>query len=111
LGTSEVIVAVANDGVAGIPGALRLTLESVDGRFRQSGSLDGGHPHGGKIRQASFLLPREIGGSEMRLRAEVETKGGVRRPIQWACAQRLNGDGSFPISLKKPADAGWLKGV
>jgi hypothetical protein len=111
LGASELIIAVANDGVAGIPGVLRLTLESADGKFRQSGSLDGGHPQGGKVRQASFLLPREMGGSELRLRAEVETKGGVRRPVQWACAQPLNRDGSFPITLKKTDEAGWLKGV
>ena len=111
LGTSELIIAVANDGVAGIPGVLRLTLESPDGRFRQSGSLDGGHPHGGKVRQASFLLPREMGAAELRLRAEVETKGGVRKPVRWACAQPLNPDGSFSIKLKKADEAGWLKGV
>jgi hypothetical protein len=111
LGTFELILGVANDGVAGIPGVLRLTLESADGKFRQSGSLDGGQPHAGKIRQASFLLPREIDGGELRLRAGVETKGGVRRLIQWACAQPLNGDGSFPITLKKADEAGWLKGV
>jgi hypothetical protein len=110
-GTSELLIGVANDGVAGIPGVLRLTLESPDGKFRQSGALDGGHPYGGKIRQASFLLPREMGGLELRLRAEVETKGGVRRPVQWACAQPLNPDGSFSITLKKPNEAGWLKGV
>ena len=56
------IVAISNDGVAGMPGVLRLTLESRDGRFRQGGSLDGGHPHAGKIRQASFLLPHELDG-------------------------------------------------
>jgi hypothetical protein len=83
LGTLELIIAVANDGVAGIPGVLRLVIESADGKFRQSGSLDGGHSHGGKTRQASFLLPRDISGAEIKLRAEMETRGGVRRPIQW----------------------------
>ncbi len=111
LGTFELIIAVANDGVAAIPGVLRLTLESADGKFRQSGSLDGGHPHGGKVRQASFLLPREMDAADLKLTAEVETKGGVRRPVQWACAQPLNRDGSLPITLKKAGDAGWLKGV
>jgi hypothetical protein len=111
LGTSELIIAVANDGVSGIPGVLRLTIESADAKFQQSGSLDGGHPHPGKVRQASFILPREINGSELRLRAEIETKGGVRWPVQWACAQPLNPDGSLGITLKKLDDAGWLKGV
>jgi hypothetical protein len=63
------------------------------------------------VRQASFILPREINGSELRLRAEIETKGGVRWPVQWACAQPLNPDGSLGITLKKLDDAGWLKGV
>jgi hypothetical protein len=111
LGTFELIIGIANDGVAGIPGVLCLTIESADRRFRHSGSLDGGHPHGGKVRQVSVLLPHEMGGSELRLRAEVETKGGVRRPIQWACAQPLTPDGSFSITLKKANEAGWLKGV
>ncbi|MFL6350706.1 MAG: hypothetical protein ACJ74Z_02480 [Bryobacteraceae bacterium] len=111
LGVSELIIGVANDGVAGIPGILRLTLETPDGKFRQSGSLDGGHPYGGKVRQASFLLPREMGGLELRLRADLETKGGVRRPVNWACAQPVNPDGSFSIRLKKANESGWLKGV
>jgi hypothetical protein len=110
-GTAEVIVAISNDGVAGIPGVLRLTLESRDGRFRQAGSLDGGHPHAGKIRQASFLLPPELDGGELHLKAELETRGGARRPVRWACAQPLNPDGSFSINLKKAGDPGWLKGV
>ncbi len=111
LGTFELIIAIANDGVAGIPGVLRLLIESGDGKFQQSGSLDGGHPHGGKVRQASFMLPRGMGTGEIRLRAEVEGKGGVRRAVQWACAQPLNPDGSFTITLKRNDEAGWLKGV
>jgi hypothetical protein len=109
--TFEVIVGVSNDGVAGIPGLLRLTLETPDGKFRQSGYLDAGHPHGGKIRQASFLLPREIDHGELRLTAELESKANVRRPVQWACAQPLNSDGSFSIHLKATGDRGWRKGV
>ncbi len=111
LGTFELIIAVANDGVSGIPGVLRLVLESADGKFQQSGSLDGGHPHGGKVRQASFLLPRGMAGGELRLRSELETKGGVRRPVQWACQQPLNADGSLTVTLKRADEAGWLKGV
>lgn len=109
--TFEVIVGVSNDGTAGIPGLLRLSLETPDGKFRQSGYLDAGHPHGGKIRQASFLLPRAIDRGELRLRAELESKAHVRRPVQWACAQPLNPDGSFSIHLKEAWDHGWRKGV
>jgi hypothetical protein len=109
--TFEVIVGVSNDGVAGIPGLLRLTLETPDGKFQRSGYLDAGHPHGGKIRQASFLLPHEINRGELRLRAELTSKAHVRRPVQWACAQPLNQDGSFSIHLKEAGDKGWRKGV
>jgi hypothetical protein len=49
-------------------------------------------------------------GKKMKLRAEIETKG-VRRPVQWACAQPLNPDGSFPIKLNTFDDPGWRKGI
>ncbi len=110
-GTSEVIVAFANDGVAGVPGVLRVYLESPDGKVRIGGSLDAGHPHGGKLRQASFVLPKGMEGQKMLLRAEIETKGGVRRPVRWACAQPINPDGSFTIRLKQHSDPDWRKGV
>lgn len=110
-GAMEVIIGVANDGVAGIPGALRLTVEMPERKFRLSGVLDAGHPHGGKLREAAFVLPREIDGGQLRLHAELETKDGVRRPVRWACGQALNGDGSLSIELEKAAAKGWLKGV
>ena len=109
-GTSELIAALANDGVAGIPGALRVYVESMDGRFSIGGSLDPGHPHGGRLRQASFILPQGLEGQKMKLRAEIETKG-VRRPVRWACAQPLNPDGSLTIQLKKSDEKGWRKGI
>jgi hypothetical protein len=109
-GTSEVIVGVANDGVAGVPGLLRLSLESMDGKFRMSGSLDAGHPFGGRIREASFILPPGMEGAKLKLRAEIETKG-VRRPVNWACEQPLDPDGSFVIELQRFDAEGWRKGV
>jgi len=109
-GTSEVIICVANDGVAGVPGVLRLGIESIDGKFRMSGGLDAGHPYGGKVRLASFVLPREIADRRFKLRAEIETRG-IRRPVQWACEQPLDADGAFPIELQPPDAPGWRKGV
>ena len=96
---------------AAIPGNLRLTLQSGDGKYRDSGSLDGGQPRAGKIRQASLILPRDLNRGDLKLTAELESKGGVRRPFRWACVQTLNSDGSFPIHLKQAGDAGWRKGV
>jgi hypothetical protein len=109
-GTNEVIVCVSNDGVSGVPGLLRLSLENMDGKFRMSGSLDAGHPYGGRIREASFIIPREISDRRFKLRAEIEIKG-VRRPVAWACEQPLESDGSLSIELKAPDAPGWRKGV
>jgi hypothetical protein len=110
-GTDEVIVAVSNDGVAGVPGVLRLSLEGLDGRIKMEGSLDAGHPYAGKLRQASFLLPKNSDGLKFKVRAELETKGGIRRPIKWATAQPVNSDGSITFELLRRDDKRWRKGV
>ncbi len=54
------------------------------------GSLDAGHPYAGKLRQASILLPKGMDGQKMKIRAEIETKGGIRRAVNWASAQSSN---------------------
>ena len=110
-GTSELVVALANDGVAGVPGVLRVSVESADGRVRVGGGLDAGHPHAGRVRQASFLLPPGLEGQRLRLRAEVEMKGGVRKPVRWACAQPLEADGSLVVELMRLDDPRWRKGI
>jgi hypothetical protein len=109
-GTNELIVAIANDGVAGVPGILRVFVESMDGRVKVGGSLDPGHPHGGKLRQASFILPKGMDGQKMKIRAELETKG-IQRPVRWASAQTPNSDQSLTIELLRADDKRWRKGV
>jgi hypothetical protein len=109
-GTDELIMAFVNDGVAGVPGVLRVFVETPDGKVRVGGGLDAGQPFGGRLRQASFLLPPGLDGSEMVVKAELETKG-VRRPVRWASAQPVNADGSLTIHLKSHADVGWRKGI
>jgi len=109
--TDELVVAVANDGVAGVPGILRIFVESLDGKLRIGGGLDAGHPFAGKLRQASFLLPKGLDGQKLKIRAEIETKAGIRRPVQWACAQPVNTDGSLTIQLLRHDDKRWRKGV
>jgi hypothetical protein len=110
-GTDELIVAFANDGVAGVPGVLRVYIESTDGKFKVGGSLDAGRPYGGKLRQAAFILPQGMAGQQMKIRAEIETKGGIRRPVRWATAQATNPDGSLTIQLISNEDKRWRKGV
>jgi hypothetical protein len=109
-GSDELVVAFANDGVASVPGLLRVVAETRDGRLLTGGSLDAGHPFAGRLRLASFRLPPGLGGSDVRLRAELDVKGG-RRPVRWACAQPLDADGTLVVRLKKPGEPDWRKGV
>lgn len=46
----ELIVGIANDGVAGVPGVLGVYAESADGRVKIGINLDAGEPHVGQIR-------------------------------------------------------------
>jgi hypothetical protein len=96
--------------VAGVPGVLRVHAETADGAASVGGGLDAGHPHGGRLRQASFRLPRALEGGTVRLRAEIETRG-VRRPVRWGCAQPVNADGSLDVRLLAADDPKWRKGV
>jgi hypothetical protein len=90
------IVGFANDGIAGVPGVLRVNVESEDGKVLKSGCLDAGYPLPGKIRQAQFVLPQGTQWKGLRLRAELEVKG-MRYPVRWACHQKLNDDGSLTL--------------
>jgi hypothetical protein len=108
--TDELVVAIANDGAASVPGVLRVFAETRDGKPLASGGLDAGHPFAGRLRLASFLLPPGMGGGEVRLRAELEVKG-VRRPVRWACAQPLDADRALVVRLKNHDEPDWRKGV
>jgi len=109
-GTAELIVGIANRGVAGVPGVLWLQLSSPDGQLKLRGTLDPGQPVGGGIRLVSFFLPPDFGG-QVQLSAELELRPGVLRPVAWACEQPLNADGSISIQVKKIDDPNWRKGV
>jgi hypothetical protein len=109
-GTSELIVCVSNRGVAGVPGVLWLQVESPDHRFKLRGALDAGHPYGGSLREASFLLPQGLNG-KIQLSAQLEIRPGVIKPVAWACEQPLNANGSVDIEVKTAEDRGWRKGI
>jgi hypothetical protein len=109
-GAPELIVAVANRGVASIPGVLWLHLESPDGKLKLRGALDAGHPYGGGIRQGSFTLPSGYVG-KIHLSAQIEMRPGVLKPVAWASEQPVNADGSISVDVKSNADPGWRKGV
>jgi hypothetical protein len=90
------IIGFTNDGIAGVPGVLRITVVNEDGKALKSGCLDAGYPLPGKVRQAQFVLPQGTQWQGLKLRAELEVKG-VRYPVRWACHQKLNGDGSLTL--------------
>jgi hypothetical protein len=90
------IIGFANDGIAGVPGVLRVTVENAEGKILKSGCLDPGHPLPGKIRQAQFVLPQGTKWQGLKLKAEIEVKG-MRYPVRWACHQTLNEDGSLAL--------------
>jgi hypothetical protein len=90
------IVGFANDGIAGVPGVLRVTVESAEGKVLKSGCLDAGYPLPGKVRQAQFVLPKGTNWQGCKLRAEMEVKG-MRYSVRWACQQKLNEDGTLTL--------------
>ena len=90
------IIGFANDGIAGVPGVLRVTVESEDGKVLKTGCLDAGYPLPGKIRQALLVLPQGTRFKGLRLRAELEVKN-MRYPVRWACRQKLNEDGTLTL--------------
>ena len=90
------IIGFANDGIAGVPGVLRVSVVAQDGRTLASGGLDPGYPLPGKIRQAQFALAPGTRWEGLRLRAQIEVKD-VLYPVRWACRQKLNDDGSLTL--------------
>ena len=95
-GHTGLIVGFANDGIAGVPGVLRVSVESAEGEPIKNGCLDAGYPLPGKIRQAQFVLPHGTKWQGLKLKAEIEVKG-MRYPVRWACHQKLNDDGSLTL--------------
>ncbi|MGA8530375.1 MAG: hypothetical protein WB622_11720 [Acidobacteriaceae bacterium] len=90
------IVGLANDGIAGVPGNLRLAVAREDGTVLAEGGLDAGDPVPGKIRQAQLVLPAGTEWKGLRLRAEIQVKG-MRVPVRWACREKCNADGSLTL--------------
>lgn len=95
-GYPGLIIGFVNDGVSPVPGVLRVSLSSEDGKVNLGGSLDPGYPLPGRVRQAKFPLPKDVNWKGLKLKAELEVKG-QRCPVRWACHQKLNSDGSLSL--------------
>jgi hypothetical protein len=90
------VLGLVNDGVAGVPGALRISVIDSQGLKIAEGSLDPGYPRPGKVRQALFLLPKGTVVEGVKLYAEIEVKD-KRYNVKWACHQKLENDGALVI--------------
>ncbi len=95
-GHPGLVFGMVNDGISGVPGVLRLTVFSDDGKVNVSGCLDAGYPLPGKVRQAELILPSGTDWKGLKAKAELEVKG-VRHPVKWACQQKTNPDGSLTL--------------
>jgi hypothetical protein len=95
-GHPGLVMGFVNDGISGIPGVLRVTVFSDDGKVNVSGCLDAGYPLPGKVRQAQFLLPPGTDWQGLKVKAELEVKG-LKHPVTWACHQKTNPDGSLTL--------------
>ena len=95
-GHPGLIMGFVNDGISAVPGVLRVTVFSDDGKVNVSGCLDAGYPLPGKVRQAQFYLPMGTDWKGLKVKAELEIKGQTY-PVNWACQQKINEDGSLTL--------------
>jgi hypothetical protein len=93
-GAPGLVIGFVNDGIACVPGVLRVSVSDAAGRVLAGGCLDPGYPMTRGVRQALFMLPDGTDWKGLKLKAELEVKG-VRHPVRWACRQPLETDGSL----------------
>jgi hypothetical protein len=90
------IVGLANDGISGVPGAVRLILLDQSGHPISETVLEAGHPTSHQVKLTRLELPAGLGWEGTRLKAELLVKG-VNHPIRWACREAVNPDGSITL--------------
>ena len=95
-GVPGLVIGLANDGIADVPGVLRLSVLSDDNKINVSGCVDPGYPKTTGVHQAMLMLPAGAKWEGLRLKAELEVKG-MRYPVRWACRQKVNSDGSLTL--------------
>jgi hypothetical protein len=95
-GANGLVVGLTNDGIAPVPGVLRLSVFSKDNKMLVSGCVDAGYPKPTGVHQAMLMLPAGVPWEGLCLKAELEVKD-VRYPVRWACRQKVNVDGSLTL--------------
>jgi hypothetical protein len=96
-GHQGLVFGMVNDGISAVPGVLRLTVLSDDGKVNVGGCLDPGYPMPQGVRQAMIILPEGVDWKGLKLKAELEVKG-VLYPVNWACHQKVNEDGTLTLA-------------
>jgi len=88
-----IIAGFANDGIAGVPGVLRVTVEDENRRVLKAVVWMPAIRCPARFDSTVCAAPgNKMAGAEMR--AEIEVRG-MRYPVRWACRQKLNEDGSL----------------
>jgi hypothetical protein len=72
---SGMVIGLANDGIAPVPGVLRLSLLGDDNKVLASGCVDAGYPKPTGVHQAMLMVPAGMKWEGLRLKAELEVKG------------------------------------
>ncbi|MBN2348094.1 MAG: hypothetical protein JXJ22_04615 [Bacteroidales bacterium] len=95
-GHQGLIFGMVNDGIAAVPGVLRLNVFSEDGSVNVGGSIDAGYPKQTGVFQAMILLPKGVDWKGLHFKVELEVKGQMY-PVEMACQQKTNADGSLTL--------------
>jgi len=74
-GVNGLVIGLVNDGIAPVPGVLRLSVYSEDNKINVSGCVDAGYPKPTGVHQAMLMLPAGAQWEGLRLKAELEVKG------------------------------------
>jgi hypothetical protein len=89
------ILGLVNDGIAGIPGVLRVSVLDATGRVLSAAAGRGlSAARQGAAGEVSAATRHGLEG--LRVKAEIEVKG-QRHPVRWACKQSLNADGTLTL--------------
>ncbi len=96
-GHQGLVFGIVNDGIAPVPGILRLTVYDDNKNILASGCLDAGYPKPQGVRQAQVILPKGIDWKGLKVKAEIEVKDKLY-PVEWSCRENINEDGSLTLS-------------
>jgi len=96
-GHQGLVFGMVNDGIAPVPGILRLTVYDDNKNILASGCLDAGYPKPQGVRQAQVILPKGIDWKGLKVKAEIEVKDKLY-PVEWSCRENINEDGSLTLS-------------